>query len=207
MGSRSWWPVALEGGWMDIPERVRERFLDSLYAAPGGCIFSTLSCGSHGYTQVGWKENGKRYGTTGNRVAWVIANGPIPEGYDVHHKCFVRRCNNPMHLEAIPAFENRRRHSGQDWSLGVCKNGHPNSEMIQLATKRRCGVCHADDQRRGWRKHAAKRRRERFPHLADRKCVGCGVPISEAEDARRRWCSTECWRKTRKDVTTSAHSG
>lgn len=34
-----------------------------------------------------------------HRVAWEEAHGPIPAGYDVHHRCRERACRNVEHLE------------------------------------------------------------------------------------------------------------
>jgi hypothetical protein len=32
-----------------------------------------------------------------HRIAWILTNGPIPEGLNVLHKCDVRTCCNPGH--------------------------------------------------------------------------------------------------------------
>lgn len=36
-----------------------------------------------------------------HRAYYIVANGPIPTGHDVHHTCKVPRCVNPAHLELI----------------------------------------------------------------------------------------------------------
>jgi hypothetical protein len=43
-----------------------------------------------------------------HRLAYIIlCNAPIPEGYDVDHKCKFTLCINPNHLQAIPLAANR----------------------------------------------------------------------------------------------------
>lgn len=44
-----------------------------------------------------------------HRVAHELWIGPIPDGYEVDHLCFVRHCFRPEHLEAVTLAENRRR--------------------------------------------------------------------------------------------------
>lgn len=41
--------------------------------------------------------------------AWESVNGPVPVGLVLDHRCGVRACVNPAHLEPVTTQENARR--------------------------------------------------------------------------------------------------
>lgn len=68
---------------------------------------------------IRWKEGHAHKGGYGmffyrgsmkvaHRYAWELANGPIPAGKQVNHKCDVRNCVNPEHLYLGTQMDNMR---------------------------------------------------------------------------------------------------
>lgn len=51
----------------------------------------------------------RRHGTLAHRAAYIYTYGPVPEGLEVDHKCNVRRCVRPDHLQAIPHIDNVKK--------------------------------------------------------------------------------------------------
>lgn len=88
---------------------------------------------------------------------WV---GPIIKGHEPDHKCRVRRCFNPEHLEVVTASENRRRGLNGTTRI-ICDNGHfILGDNVYSKGQRRCRTCHLVNQnRRDEAERIARRRR------------------------------------------------
>ncbi len=61
---------------------------------------------------------------------WV---GPIPEGYEVDHKCFNKKCFNPEHLEAVtPSVNQLRSVAHQRAKVAHRTDGTPDPEYLAI---------------------------------------------------------------------------
>jgi hypothetical protein len=89
-----------------------------------GCWLYKGSRAKNGYTEISYRSS--KWG--GHRLAYFLWKGPIPKGQEVRHKCDIRHCCNPEHLELGSHHDNlidcleRGRH-GQKLKTH-CKHGH-----------------------------------------------------------------------------------
>lgn len=91
------------------------------------CILWTGARYSSGYGQQ--RYQGKRTGA--HRVAWMKANGAIPDGMEIDHLCNVRLCVVVEHMQLVTRAENMRLKGERQ---KFCKRGH-------LRTVGACKVC------------------------------------------------------------------
>jgi hypothetical protein len=124
------------------PARVVARLLANVEQA-GDCLLSNYSTGSHGYSQIGWHEAGRRVMALGHRVAWEAEHGEIPAGLTVDHICRNRRCVNVAHLRLLTNEENARDNGPARRTH--CPSGHPynpeNTYVRPTTGHRSCRAC------------------------------------------------------------------
>lgn len=119
----------------------RYKVEDRGYETP--CWIWQLFIHGNGYGQV--RINGRE--TSAHVAAWEAVNGPVPEGHEIHHKCRVKPCVNPDHLQCVTPEEHRLLHVAE---RNCCSFGHEWTEANTYVTKagaRYCRACKARRQR------------------------------------------------------------
>ena len=134
--------------WAVIGHRLASKSEDAV----GGCRIWTAKSktnGGYGILRIAGRS------TMAHRAAYERAYGPIPYGLVIDHKCRVRACINPVHLEAVTHRENDIR--GAVFRVVACPKGHiydqATTDWQSGRQGRRCRVCHRAD--------TARRRAER----------------------------------------------
>lgn len=99
-----------------------------------GCTIWTGYIARNGYGYMSFR--GDR--TEVHRVAWTLANGPIPSGMDIDHQCFNRACMNANHLRLATRSENHQHRQGANRTnkssgvRGVYWNANTNAWMAKV---------------------------------------------------------------------------
>lgn len=85
-----------------------------------------------------------------HRFGYELANGPVPQGFELDHLCRNRACQNPGHMEPVTSRENTLRGEGitaRHARATHCKNGHPKipaNIVIRVSRGyryKRCKIC------------------------------------------------------------------
>ena len=90
----------------------------------GGCLIWKGSKSPYGYGIILRERQGKRRGHFTHRFAYELANGPIPKGLNVCHKCDNPLCCNPQHLFLGTHSDNNRDMNQKGRNVRGEKQGH-----------------------------------------------------------------------------------
>lgn len=150
----------------------------------------------------------QRYYTIGggrsllHRDIWEFYNGPIPDGYHVHHKDGNWDNNDISNLECIPASEHYKEHA--QFTSGF----HTRPEQLEHLEKIRplAAEWHRSEEGKQWHKATVaknfkpggagrvaleKAREERRKNPLQKTCVVCSKNF-EALNTRAKFCSNTC---------------
>lgn len=122
-----------------------DRFLRHVSPEPNsGCWLWLGGLRGGGYGQF---NPSKGVGKTAHRWMYEFEKGPVPKGLDLDHKCRVRSCVNPDHLEPVTRSVNCKRGlSGHHRkNMTHCKHGHlftdESTYHIPGTNWRACAIC------------------------------------------------------------------
>lgn len=143
------------------PLAVAHRFWTKIASTSSGCWLWGASRGRNGYARFGWRGNARE----AHRYAYELCVGPIPPGHEIDHKCRVRHCVNPDHLQVVP----RGWNGAQGFELAAqmkrqathCKRGHPftpENTGLQRGKHRSCRTCTRTSMRAAQARYLAKKR-------------------------------------------------
>lgn len=100
-----------------LPATLAELLERTVLAPRTGCLVWDGRMVRGGYGQIGISrqhaaELGIGQTVLVHRLAWELANGPIPEGLQIDHLCRNRACVNVAHMEVVTPSENTQRGDG-----------------------------------------------------------------------------------------------
>jgi len=131
--------------WSGLPERLENKIIPE---PNSGCWIWIPEGHPKGYGFAKYKAMGHR----AHRLVYSLLVGKIPNGLVIDHKCRVRCCVNPEHLEPVTNLENIKRGiTGQfNARKTQCSEGHPfDTENTGFSThgkytRRYCKKCNHD---------------------------------------------------------------
>lgn len=107
------------------------------------CWLWTGAVNTGGYPHICRKGQNYRV----HRLTFALAYGELEAGMLVHHRCEVKRCVNPAHLEALTYSEHNKAHGNEPPTCRDrkthCPHGHSYDELNTGISKgiRRCLTC------------------------------------------------------------------
>lgn len=141
-----------------------------------------------------------------HRDVWIAHNGPIPDGWEVHHRDKNPLNNDPSNLEATPRDEHARDHRTDNRERGARYWASLGPDILRQRAEA-AAAWHRSPEGRAWHSQHAKQISANMA-MADCVCENCGAGYQTkvAYVKRSRACSNNCKsalrRKSGKDLET-----
>lgn len=129
---------------------LTDALFDRIQPEPmSGCWLWTGSV-VRGYGKLETRVRGRQ--RIAHRLVYILTVGPIPDGHDLHHRCGVKVCVNPAHLDVVLHRAHQRHHAVERRCL-------PDRPMTGAERQRACRVRWSEERRASERtKNAARMR-------------------------------------------------
>ena len=142
-----------------------------------GSRYARYTCAERESDRKYFKDHGRLL----HRDVWEFHNGPIADGYEIHHSDGDASNNSIENLECLTKREHARRH------LGCTEAMQENLERIRPLTK----AWHGSDSGKDWHSKHAKQiwsRRESYCM----ECQQCGAEYTTKTMGKSKYCSPKC---------------
>ncbi len=131
---------------LSLPDRLQNKIIPEPMT---GCWLWIGHINRDGYGRTVISKTNKLQ--SAHQATYRALVGEIPPGKELDHKCRVRSCCNPDHLEPVTHIENMRR--GIQFAPATCRRGHKfiegsfsiRRERNSPRQSKRCLLCRRDD--------------------------------------------------------------
>lgn len=141
----------------DVVERFHEKYSPEPMS---GCWLwlGNPSTGGYGRFRIGSQTNNTRRQVYAHIFSFELHKGPVPKGLQIDHRCRVRCCVNPRHLEAVTQKINLLRGdtiAARNKAKTHCPQGHAYEGKNLWTSKEGCRRCRACNRIRAYNKRHA----------------------------------------------------
>lgn len=140
------------------------------------------------------RENGYYYNSHLRKylhqMVWITERGPIPRGYEIHHKDFNRENNDISNLDCISSEEHRKLHA----DVLTEENKQWRKENLAKNARPKASEWHKSEEGKEWhRQHIIKQHTEgKFKHELICSCCGKNYTGEIHSKSGNTFCSNAC---------------
>ena len=137
--------------------RFWERFWRKVIKLQDGCWLFIGRMNNNGYGHYHMTDEIK----LAHRITYEKQYGSLKPGEELHHKCGVKLCVNPEHLERTTLYNHPGTIGTTNRNKTHCPSGHEytpeNTYKAPSSNERHCKIC-KEKHRRRWRANSLHRR-------------------------------------------------